>query len=201
MVEAKIPPHDLEAERSLLGALLIDRDAVLKVAEFLRPEHFYRDAHGNIYASVLSLYEKGEPADLVTVTSELKKKKKLEDVGGASYLTELTDAVPTSSHVEHYGKLIHDSAVKRELINVSSAIVENGFDERLTVEDLLDKAESSLFAISQTRSRSVFSHIKDSLEDCAEFQLGSKAWTSGLEGYRTPIWWFWQPAPHWEKLL
>src|SRR3989338_1321205 len=165
MPEPKIPPRDLEAEKSLLGALLIDKDAVLKVAEFLRPEHFYRDAHGNIYASVLSLYEKGEPADLVTVTSELKKKKKLEDVGGASYLTELTDAVPTSSHVEHYGKLIHDSAVKRELINVSSAIVENGFDERLTVEDLLDKAESSLFAISQTRSRSVFSHIKDSLEE------------------------------------
>src|SRR3989338_883249 len=165
MPEPKIPPRDLEAEKSLLGALLIDKDAIIKVVEFLRPEHFYRDAHGDIYEAVLSLYEKGEPADLVTVSSALKKSKKLEGVGGDSYLAELTDAVPTSSHVEHYGKLVHDSAVKRELIAVSSAIVENGFDERLTVEDLLDKAESSLFAISQTRSRSVFSHIKDSLEE------------------------------------
>ena len=165
MAEPKIPPRDLEAEKSLLGALLIDKDAVVKVVEFLRPDNFYRDAHGDIYEAVLSLYEKGEPADLVTVSSALKKSKKLEGVGGDSYLAELTDAVPTSSHVEHYGKLVHDSAVKRELIAVSSRIAESGFDEQTSVEELLDKAESSLFSISQARSRFAFAHIKQSLED------------------------------------
>ena len=148
-----------------MGALLIDKDAIIKVVEFLRPEHFYRDAHGDIYEAVLSLYEKGEPADLVTVSSSLKKSKKLGGAGGDSYLAELTEAVPTASHVEHYGKLVHDSAVKRELIAVSSRIAESGFDERTSVEDLLDKAESSLFSVSQARSRFAFSHIKQSLED------------------------------------
>jgi len=155
----------LEAEKSLLGALLIDKDAIIKVVEFLRPEHFYRDAHGDIFEAILSLYEKGEPADLVTVSSALKKRKKLEDAGGDSYLAELTDSVPTASHVEHYGKLVHDSAVKRELIAVSSRIAESGFDERTSVEELLDKAESSLFSVSQARSRFAFSHIKQSLEE------------------------------------
>ncbi len=165
MAELKIPPHDLEAEKSLLGALLIDKDAIVKVVEFLRPEHFYRAAHGDIFGAILSLYEKGEPADLITVTSALKKSKKLDEVGGATYLSELTDAVPTSSHVEHYGKLIHDNAIKRELISVSSRIAESGFDEQISVEDLLDKAESSLFAVSQARSREAFAHIKKSLEE------------------------------------
>ena len=155
----------MEAEKSLLGALLIDKDAIIKVVEFLRPEHFYRDAHGDIFEAILSLYEKGEPADLVTVSSALKKRKKLEDAGGDSYLAELTDSVPTASHVEHYGKLVHDSAVKRELIAVSSRIAESGFDERTSVEELLDKAESSLFSVSQARSRFAFSHIKQSLEE------------------------------------
>jgi len=164
MAEPKIPPHNLDAERSLLGALLIDKDAVVKVVGFLKPEHFYRDAHGVILDAVLSLYGKAEPADLITVTSALKKKKKLKDVGGASYLAELTEAVPTSSHVEHYGKMVYDNAVKRELISVSSRIIEDGFSEGLSLEELLDKAESSLFSVSQTRERSVFSHIKGDLE-------------------------------------
>ena len=165
MPEPKIPPRDLEAEKSLLGALLIDKDAVVKVVEFLRPEHFYRDVHGNIFEAILSLYEKGEPADLVTVSSALKKRKKLEGVGGDSYLAELTESVPTASHVEYYGKLVHDTAVKRDLISVSSRIAESGFDGQISVEDLLDKAESSLFSISQARSRFAFAHIKQSLEE------------------------------------
>jgi replicative DNA helicase len=165
MAEPKIPPRDLEAEKSLLGGLLIDKDAIIKVVEFLRPEHFYRDAHGDIFEAILSLYEKGEPADLITVSSALKRQKKLEDAGGDSYLAELTESVPTASHVEHYGKLVHDSAVKRELISVSSRIAESGFNEQISVEELLDKAESSLFSVSQARSRFAFSHIKQSLEE------------------------------------
>src|SRR3972149_6483593 len=152
MPEPKIPPRDLEAEKSLLGALLIDKDAIIKVVEFLRPDHFYRDAHGDIYEAVLSLYEKGEPADLVTVSSALKKSKKLEGVGGDSYLAELTDAVPTSSHVEHYGKLVHDSAVKRELIAVSSGSGSSIFPRPRWRKSGESPFPASLVSISQARS-------------------------------------------------
>lgn len=165
MAEPKIPPHDLEAEKSLLGALLIDKDAVVKVVDFLKSDHFYHNGHGTIFEAILDLYAKSSPADLITVTSALKNKKKLKSIGGASFLAELTEAVPTSSHVEHYGKMVYNNAIKRELISVSSQIAEQGFDESLDLEDLLDKAESSLFAISQTRERSVFSHIKKNLEE------------------------------------
>lgn len=165
MADPKIPPHNLDAERSLLGALLIDKDTIVRVAEFLRPEHFYRDAHRRIYEAILDLYEKREPADLVTVTSGLKKRKVLDKVGGASYLTELTDSVPTPAHAEHYGKIVRDTAIKRDLITTSSQIVEWGFKEELALEELLDKAESSLFAISQTQARIGFSHVKPTLEE------------------------------------
>lgn len=165
MADPKIPPHNLEAERSLLGALLIDKDAIVKVAEFLRPEHFYRDAHRRIYEAILNLYEKREPADLVTVTSILKRRKALDKVGGASYLTELADSVSTPAHVGYYGKIIHDTAIKRDLITTSSQIVELGFNEELPLAELLDKAESSLFAVSQARSREGFSHLKPTLEE------------------------------------
>jgi len=163
-MDPKIPPHDEDAERLLLGALLIDKDAIVKVAEFLRPEHFYRDAHAKIYGVILDLYEKREPTDLVTVTSKIKKAKILEQVGGASYLTELADSVSTSSHVEHYGRMVHDTAVKRNLISASSQIAELGYKEDLPLEELLDKAESSLFAVSQARAKEGFVHLKPTLE-------------------------------------
>lgn len=164
MSNPKIPPHDLDAERSLLGALLIDKDAVVKVAEFLRPEQFYRDVHQQIYEAILKLYEEREPVDLVTVTSVLKKRKRLKKVGGAAYLTELAESVPTSSHIEYYGKIIHDTAVRRDLITASSKIAELGYKEELLVDELLDKAESSLFNVSQSRTSEGFIPLKPTLE-------------------------------------
>jgi len=164
MPDPKIPPHNLEVERSLLGALLIDKDAIIKVAEFLRPKHFYRDAHRKIYEAILKLYENREPADLVTVTSALKKRKQLQKVGGAAYLTELADSVPTSAHVDHYGRVVHDAAVKRDLITASSRIAELGYEEDLPLAELLDKAESSLFAVSQAWACKGFQHLKPALE-------------------------------------
>jgi replicative DNA helicase len=163
-MDPKIPPHDIDAERSLLGALLIDKDAIVKVAEFLRPDHFYRDAHQKIFESILKLYEKQEPADLVTVTSALKRRKLLDKVGGASYLTELADSVATSAHIEHYGKIIHDTAVKRDLITASSQIAELGYKEEIPLPELIDKAEGSLFAVSQAQKQEGFAHLKPTLE-------------------------------------
>src|SRR3972149_12183917 len=100
-----VPPHDEQAEKSVLGALLLDKDAIVKVVEFLRPHHFYREAHENIYAAILTLFEKREPADLITVPSELKRRNLLTGVGGVSYLTELVNSVPTAANIEAYANL------------------------------------------------------------------------------------------------
>ncbi len=111
----KLPPQNLEAEQSVLGSLLIDKDAIVKVAESLLSSHFYRDAHAEIYNAVLSLYEKREPSDIVTVTDELKLRGTYEMAGGAGYLTTLVNYVPTSAHIEHYARIVKDKATRRQM--------------------------------------------------------------------------------------
>src|SRR3989344_3631845 len=105
MADPKVPPHDDVAEQSLLGAILIDKDAMVDVAEFLRPQHFYKEAHGYIFSAMMDLYEAHEPIDVVTVTAQLKKTGKLKDADGASYLSDLLNVVPTSAHAEQYGRI------------------------------------------------------------------------------------------------
>ncbi len=164
MTEQRLPPQNLEAERSVLGALLIDKDAIVKVAEFLRPEHFYKDGHGRVYTAILSLYEKREPADMITVPDELKKKKLLDKVGGVGYLSELATAVPTAANIEYYGRIVKDNFVKRELISSASRIAEMGYDVETECAELVDKAEQSLFKVSQDFLREYFVPIKQTLE-------------------------------------
>jgi len=165
MAEPKIPPHNNEAEESVLGAILIDKDAIVSVAEFLRPEHFYKEVNGKIYAAVLSLFEKREPIDLVTLTAELKKMKAHKEVGGAAYLTSLVSAVPTAANVEHYGKIVFENFTKRQLISAAGRISELAFDQSSDVKATLDKSEQSLFAISQAHQRQYFVPIKDALAE------------------------------------
>ncbi len=160
----RLPPQNLEAERSVLGALLIDKDAIVQVAEFLRPEQFYKDAHGQVYAAILSLYEKREPADMVTVPDELKKKKLLSKVGGVGYLSELAASVPTAANIEYYGRIVKDNFVKRELIASASRIAEMGYEEGTECAELIDKAERTLFKVSQDFLREYFVPIKQTLE-------------------------------------
>lgn len=164
MPEGRIPPQNLEAEKSVIGALLIDKDAVVAVAEFLRPEHFYKNAHGHIFEAILTLYERREPADLVTVPEELKKKKLLGKIGGVSFLAELAAEVPTSANIEHYGQIIRDNFTKRELINSASKIAEMGFDESTECAQLIDQAEQSLFKVSQDFLHEDFVPIRRTLE-------------------------------------
>ncbi|MEK7595743.1 MAG: replicative DNA helicase [Patescibacteria group bacterium] len=164
MTEAKIPPHNIEAEMSVLGSLLIDKDAIIKVAEFLRSEHFYKEAHALIYKAILSLYEKREPADLVTVPDELRKLKVLKDIGGATYLTELVNSVPTSANVDFYAHIIKDHAIRRALISVSSKVGELGFKEEVGVNELLDQAEQALYDVSKDQLKRDFVPIKETLE-------------------------------------
>ncbi|MFZ5425256.1 MAG: replicative DNA helicase [Patescibacteria group bacterium] len=159
----KVPPHDLDVERSVLGALLIDKDAIVRVVEFLRPKHFYRTAHEHIFRVILNLYEKREPSDLVTVPQELKKLKVLDEIGGVSYLTDLVNSVPTASNVEYYARIIRDHAIKRSLLSAAGEIAElsYGGDE---IDSLLDKAEQKIFAVSQDKVHQDFIPVKDTLE-------------------------------------
>ena len=161
--DLKIPPQDIEAEKSVLGGVLIDKDAIVKIIEFLKPQHFYKDAHKNIYQAIYTLYEKREPSDLITVPGELKKLGLLEDSGGVSYLTELVNSVPTAANVEFYAKIIKDHAMRRALMTVSSQIGELSRSEE-EVDEILDKAEQALFSVSQDRSHRDFVAIKETLE-------------------------------------
>ena len=161
----KMPPQSIDAETGLLGSLLIDKNAIVKVAESLLPEHFYQERHAEIYRAILSLYEKRLPADIVTVTEELKKVDKYELIGGAGYLTTLVNSVPTSAHVEYYAELVRETATKRALISAAAAITENSFDPDREAKDLLEFAETTLFGISQQHLRQNFIPLRDALAE------------------------------------
>ncbi len=158
-----IPPHDLDAEKSVLGAVLIDPDAIVKVVEFLRPEHFYRQVHTLIYTAIVHLYERREPADLVTVPDELRKMGELENIGGVTYLTELVNTVPTAANVEYYARIIRDTSVKRSLLTAASEISELVYDES-DLGSLLDKSEQILYSVSQDKVHQDFVPVKETLE-------------------------------------
>lgn len=165
MSNPRIPPHNDQAEASILGAILIDRDALSEVIEFLRPEYFYKEAHTGIFSAMMSLFERHEPVDIVTVSAQLKKMGLYKNVGGTSYLTELTNTVPTSAHIEEYAKIVTDSYVKRRLIEASADISQRAFDETKDVKFILDAAESEILAIAERRSHQDFIPIKDALTE------------------------------------
>lgn len=161
----KVPPQNLEAEQSILGALLIDKDAVVEVAALLSPKYFYQEKHGLIYEAIVSLYEEREAIDVVTVSDKLKKKKALKKIGGAGYLSELVNKVPTSAHAENYAKIVKNLATKRELISQASRLVEESFDEGMELNQILDKAEKAIFGLSQQHLERNFIPIKDALAE------------------------------------
>jgi replicative DNA helicase len=162
---SKLPPQHLEAERSVLGGMLLQNDAIHRVVEFLRPEDFYRESHRQIFQAIIDLYQKNEPADIVTVTNVLKKDGALEDVGGASYLSELVDNVPTTANIASYGRIIREKAIIRHLINGASDIIAKGYEDHGDVDEYLDSAEKIIFEIAQRRIHQGFSPLKDIVRD------------------------------------
>lgn len=164
-LQVRIPPHSPEAEESVLGALLLDRDAIISIAEFLRPEDFYDDRHKAVYECALELYEERVPIDILTISDRLKKRKMLKKVGGSTYLVELANQVPTAAHVEHYGKIVKDSATKRSLMRAASRLVEFSVDEGLAADELLDKAEAEVFSLTQKHLGGTFTAVRDALAD------------------------------------
>lgn len=144
----KIPPQNLDAEKSLLGAVLIDEEVLADVSEHVTAKDFYDKRHATIYSGMMRLYERHRPVDLLTLTDEIKKKDELEIIGGSSYLTELTNYVPTAAHAEAYAEMVALKAVRRRLIKASADISELGYDEDKNVQELLEKAEQELFSVS-----------------------------------------------------
>lgn len=164
----KLPPQNVEAEQSVLGSLLLDKDAIIKVADLITPEDFYRDDNREIFRAMLALFERRMPIDVVTLSDELEKKNEFEKVGGATYLTTLVNMVPTASHVVHYAEIVQQKATLRRLIQAATRITELGYDEEGDMSTLLDRAEQSLFSVSQKYLKQNFVPIKDVLSDTFE---------------------------------
>ncbi|MCJ7664602.1 MAG: replicative DNA helicase [Desulfobacterales bacterium] len=161
----KLPPQNIEAEQSILGGVLIENDALNTVVEFLEDGDFYREAHQKIFNCMVALSEKNEPLDLITLTNELKKKKELEEIGGASYLASLVESVPTAANIAYYAKIVKEKSILRKLISAATDIVTQSYQERKDLEDFLDEAEQAIFRISENQVRPAFYPIKEIVKE------------------------------------
>ena len=163
VTQDKLPPQALEVEKTLLGSLLIDKEAINKVADLIKPEDFYKRGHQIIYQAVMSLFEKREPIDLVTLTEQLKKEGTYDKIGGVSYLTTLVNIVPTSAHIEHYARIIKEHAIRRNLITNATKLIEEAYNDSGSVDELLESAEAGIFSLSQEHVKRDFTAIRDAL--------------------------------------
>lgn len=161
----RVPPHSIDAEQSLIGALLIDRDAMIKIADAVTPEDFYKDIHRMIFEAMQELFREREPIDLLSLGNKLEEKKQLEAIGGRSYLIELSNAVPTSAHVIHYGSIIQKKATLRRLQRAAAEISNLSFEEAQEVDHILDKAEQKVFSVSQKYLKQAFVPVRDVLTE------------------------------------
>ena len=159
----RLPPQSIEAEQSVLGAILIDRDAVVEVAEFLRAQDFYRQAHARIFAGILDLFERREPIDIVTVAEVLERDGELEGVGGRAYLASLTSSTPTAVHAVQYARIVERKSVLRNLIAAAGKIAGIGYEDPAEIQEAIDRAESELFNVSSRRITAGFAPLKDLL--------------------------------------
>jgi replicative DNA helicase len=184
----KIPPQNIDAEKSLLGAVLIDEETLADITEHVTLRDFYEKRHSIIYDAMMRLYEKRKPVDLLTLTDELKRKKELETVGGSAYLTELTNYVPTSAHAESYAEIVAQKAVRRRLIKASGEISEMGFNEDSTTQELLQQAEAELFAVSDQSLKqdlvSIETILTDSFDRMEELHRNKGQLRGVRTGYR-----------------
>ena len=181
----KLPPQSIEAEQSLLGCLMLDKNAITKVADFLRPEDFYRGSHQEIYQACQELFEKGEPIDFLALSNRLKEKGQLEEIGGNSYLTELVNSVPTASHVLSYARIVQRKRILREMIDASHEIGVLGYNETEDPDVLLDQAEKRIFSIAQRSLSQRFLPVKETLEEAFERIDKLSKRETGLRGLPT----------------
>ena len=162
------PPQNLDAEKSLLGSMLLDKDAVINVSGWLRPHHFYDERHSIIYENILYLFENSLPIDVVTISDRLKKNKSLKKIGGRAYLADLASSVPTAAHAEEYGNIVKESATRRGLLSCATKIVEMSYDEKKALHEVVDRSEKLLYDVAQEGVKANFVHIKELLKDAYE---------------------------------
>lgn len=167
-MKGKHPPQNIDVEKSLLGCMLMDKDAIITVSSWLLPGHFYDSKHIAIYSAIMDLFNNALPVDLVTVVDKLKKQKKLTVAGGAGYVAELMTTIATSSHAEEYAEIIKESAIRRGLISAAGHIQEIAFDEDKPIDEVIDKSEKEIFDVAQTGTKVNFVHIKDLLKEAYE---------------------------------
>ena len=186
----KLPPQHIEAEQSVLGGILIENEAINRVMELLAADDFYRDAHRKIFDAFINLSERDEPADLITLTNELRKIDQLDSIGGASYLASLIDSVPTAANIEYYARIVKEKAILRKLIQTSTEIVTQSYEDRGDVEGFLDEAERAIFEISENRVRPSFYPIREivkralkPLKDSSKRRRPSPGFPRGLRSW------------------
>ncbi len=179
----KLPPQSIEAEESILSAILLDNNILLDVLELLTPEDFYRTAHQTIFAAINALFHKAEPVDLVTLTNVLREKNKLEEIGGAAYLARLVDTVPSAINVQHYARIIRDKSSLRRLIAKSNEITQRCYEDSGDLDQVLDFAESAVFEISENKHQAAFHPLNKIIEsniDALEERQGNRALVTGV---------------------
>lgn len=164
----RIPPQNIEAERSTIGSMLLEKEAIFRAVELLKPDDFYKEAHRIIYQTVVELTNRNEPVDLVTVTEDLRQKNQLDSVGGVPYLTGLVNAVPTAANIEYYARIVEEKALLRALIHSASTIVSQGYEGAEEIDKILDQAEQSIFKVTQRRSSRGYVFLKDILNEAFE---------------------------------
>lgn len=164
----RLPPQNIEAEQSVLGSLMLDKDAIIKISDILKPEDFYRGAHRTIFETMLELFEHNEPIDLLSVSNRLEEKEELEEIGGTSYLTDLINTVPSAANIVHYAKIVQKKKMHRDLIDSAHYITQLGYQEIEDVENLVDEAEKKIFAVSQRSLRQYFIPLKPALKEAFE---------------------------------
>jgi len=164
----RLPPQNVEAEQSLLGSILIDRDALLEAAEIMQADDFYREAHQYIYLEIMGLTNKGEPVDLVTVCAALENKNLLAKAGGAAYIASLASMTPTAAHVAHYAAIVREKSLLRRLIRTATDIVAKSYGYVENVDEFLDEMEQAIFEVARSRESKGFIHLQHALEQTFE---------------------------------
>ena len=178
----KLPPQALDLEESVLGALMLEKDALTNVIDILKPENFYKDANREIYQAIIDLFNNSEPVDLLTVTAQLKKNGRLDLVGGSYYVTQLTTKVNSASNIEYHSRIILEQSIKRQLIEVSGEVQKEAYEDTTDVFDLLDNTEQSLFDISESHIRKNYSQVSGIMKEAIEELESKKSKKDGITG-------------------
>lgn len=181
----KLPPQATDLEQVILGAVMLEKRAITQVIEFLKPEHFYSPQHQEIFAAILELFKASEPVDIRTVAVQLRKTGKLDLVGGAVYLAELTTTLSSAANVEHYARAVVERAIKRELIQIASSVQQEAYEDTTDVFDLLDKAEQSIFKVSESNLRKNYESLKNLMFKAIQDLHNRKEHKDGLTGVPT----------------